>query len=396
MTTQTQSLPATAGRATLPAARNWPRLAAYAGIAGAAGLAVLLPTGTAGAGWFLAGQVLNVNGSRVYPVRVRAHAGRRITLTRTPDTARSIPLSFVWAAGHARLGEVISVDRATVTREVAEITRGSLTAGVRGYTSSYVFEGDPRTARGLPFDEVVVDGELGPLPAWLVPPTDGPADDTWIIAVHGRGAPRGEVLRALPTLAASGHRTLVVSYRNDVDAPPSPDHRFHLGHTEWRDVLSAVEHARSSGARDIILAGWSMGGAAILNLLRDWEHGGFLRAVVLDCPVVDWNETLRMNARQLGVPPVWTWTALKLIQHRLGVTSADLDYRSLAPRLDVPTLLYVDHDDRTVAPAPTVELAQLAGDHVTLVETREAGHCRSWNLDPQAYEQHLTKFLKSV
>lgn len=389
MTTQIRPLPA-------PIARKWPRRAAYAGIAGAAGLAVLLPTGTAGAAWFLAGQVLNVNGNRVYPVRVRAAAGNRVTLTRTPDTARSIPLSFVWATGHARLGDVIAADRATVTREVTAVTRGSLVAGIRGYTSGYVFEGNPLEARGLPFEDVTVAGELGALPAWLVPPTTGPADDTWIIAVHGRGAPRGEALRALPTLAGSGHRTLVVSYRNDQDAPPSPDHRFHLGHTECRDVLSAIDYARAAGARDVILMGWSMGGAAILSLLRNWDHRGFLRAVVLDCPVVDWTETLRMNARQLNVPPLWTWTALRLIQYHLAVRAADLDHRSVAARLDVPALIFVDHDDRTVAPAPTVEFARAAAPLVTLVETREAGHCRGWNLDPQAYEQHLETFLKSV
>jgi len=389
MTAQAPPLPTTA-------ARKWPRRAAYAGLAGAAGLAVLLPTGTAGATWILAGQVLNAQGSRVYPVRVRAHAGNRITLTRTPDTARSIPLSFVWADGHARLGDVLGADRATVTREIAELTRGSLGSGVRGYTSGYVFEGDPCSARGLPFEEVTVAGELGALPAWLVPPTTGPADDTWIIAVHGRGAPRGEALRALPTLAATGHRTLVVSYRNDIDAPPSPDGRFHLGHTEWRDVRAAIDFARSAGARDIILMGWSMGGAAILNLLREWNHDGFLRAVVLDCPVADWNETLRMNARQLGIPPAWTWTAQRLIQHRLGVRAADLDYRPLAARLDVPTLIYVDHDDRTVAPAPTIDLARAATGPVTLVETREAGHCRGWNLDPAAYEHQLSTFLAAV
>ncbi|GAA2378135.1 alpha/beta hydrolase family protein [Dactylosporangium salmoneum] len=380
----------------VPRIRKWPRRAAYAGVAGAAGLAVLLPTGTAGAAWYLAGQVLNVNAARVYPVRVRACADSRVTLTRTPDTARSIPLSFVWATGHARLGAVVTADRATVTREVELVERGSLVAGLRGYTSGYVFEGDPLGARGLPFEEVVVPGELGALPAWLVPPTTAAADDTWIIAVHGRGAPRGEALRALPTLAASGHRTLVVSYRNDADAPPSPDRRFHLGHTEWRDVRAAIDYARSSGARDVILMGWSMGGAAILNLLRHWDHGGFLRAVVLDCPVVDWNATLRMNARQLNVPPVWTWTALQLICRRLGVRAVDLDYRPVAARLDVPTLVYVDHDDRTVAPQPTIDFARSAPDRISLVETREAGHCRGWNLDPAAYEHRLTTFLQSV
>jgi pimeloyl-ACP methyl ester carboxylesterase len=391
MTTASES----AAAPVAPVVRKWPRRAAYAGVAGAAGLAVLLPTGTAGAGWLLAGQVLNVNGVRVYPVRVRSAVGGRVTLTRTPDTARSMPLSFVWATGHARLGPVIAQGRTTVTREVADVGRGSLVAGTRGYTSGYVFEGDPLTARGLPFEDVTVAGELGPLPAWLVPPTTAPADDTWIIAVHGRGAPRGEALRALPTLAETGHPTLVVTYRNDPEAPPSSDRRFHLGHTEWHDVLSAIEYARTSGARDVILMGWSMGGAAILNLLRNWDHDGFVRGIVLDCPVVDWVATLQMNARQLNVPAAWTWAALKLVQHRLGVRASDLDYRPVAARIDVPTLVYVDHDDRTVAPRPTVEFAR-ALPSATLVETREAGHCRGWNLDPAAYESYLRSFLKSL
>ncbi|GAB3868657.1 hypothetical protein GCM10027610_126300 [Dactylosporangium cerinum] len=168
------------------------------GVAGAAGLAVLLPTGTAGAGWFLAGQVLNANAMRAYPVRVRAHAGNRVTLTRTPDTARSMPLAFVWPSGHAVLGPVIATDRTSVTREIASLTRGTLTSGLKGYTTGYVFEGDPLSARGLPFEEVLVPAELGDCPAWLVPPTSGPADDTWIIAVHGRGRPAARPCASCP------------------------------------------------------------------------------------------------------------------------------------------------------------------------------------------------------
>jgi uncharacterized protein len=377
--------PTTRARPALPR-RRWPRRAAYAGVAG---LAVLLPTSTAGASWLLAGQVTNPFLPRPYPIRVRARAGDQVTLSRTPDTARSMPLSLVWPDGHAVLGPVISADRATVVRQVTEVTRGSLRAGLRTSTSSYVFEGDPGSARGVDFEEVAITTDLGDMPAWLVP---GPSD-TWVITVHGRRAPRGEMLRILPTLVAAGHPVLSISYRNDADAPASPDRLYHLGDTEWQDVSAAVRFAKEHGAKSIILYGWSMGGAITLMLLRRWRHEGFLRGVILDCPVVDWTATLQMNARALAVPAAWTWTAMRIVERRARVRFAELDQRPFAGRLDVPMLLFVDHDDATVAPWPTVEYAQARPDLVTLVETRGAGHCRSWNLEPQRYEAAVSEFL---
>lgn len=371
--------------------RRWPRRAAYASVAG---LAVLLPTSTAGASWFMAGQVLNVESTRQYPIRIRSVSGNRVTLTRTPEMIRPIPLAFVWPEGHARLGAVLAKDRASVVREV-EVTRGTLRAGIRGYSSGHVFEGDPRSARGLDYDDVMVPGPLGEMPAWLVPPappSDG-GSDTWIIAVHGRGAPRGEALRILPTLAAGGNPTLVVTYRNDQGGPASPDRRFHLGDTEWEDVASAIRFARDRGAKGVILYGWSMGGAIVLTLMRRWPDNGLVRGLILDCPVIDWTATLQLNARASGVPPAWTWSALRLIERRVGVRLSDLDHRTYAAALDVPTLLFVDRDDATVAPQPTVEFAQARPDLVELVETHDAGHCRSWNSEPASYEAAVAAFL---
>ncbi len=368
------------------ATRRWSRRAAY----GVAGLAVLLPTSTAGASWFLANQLLNVDAPRQYPVRVRGFSGNRITLSRTPETERSMPVSFIWPTGHAQLGAVVAIDRATVVREVTEITRGSLQAGVRGYTSSYIYEGDPLSARDVSFQEVSVPSALGGFPAWFVPG----ASDTWVIAIHGRRAPRGEALRMLPAL--SSHPTLVITYRNDEGAPSGPDRMFHLGDTEWQDALAAIRYAKSQGARGVILYGWSMGGAITLMTLRRWAHDGFVRGLILDCPVVDWTATLHLNARGLNIPAAWTWTALRMIERRLRVRLSELDHRPYASRLDVPTLMIVDHDDAVVAAEPTLELAEARSDLVKLYETHGAGHCRSWNLDAAAYESTVQSFLAAL
>ena len=134
----------------LPVPR-WPRRMAY----GAAGLAVLLPSSTAGAGWYFASQLLTPSRLPEYAVTVRAIDGDRVTLTRTEDTERPIALGLIWPHGHARLGEIVSMDKTTVVRRVSTLTRGVIRAGIRADAGSSVFDGDPFTAHGLEFADVL-------------------------------------------------------------------------------------------------------------------------------------------------------------------------------------------------------------------------------------------------
>jgi pimeloyl-ACP methyl ester carboxylesterase len=371
----------------VPTIRRWPRRTAY----GLAGLAVLVPTSTASAGWYFANQVLDAR-PREYLLDVRALDGDLVTLSRTEDTERDVPYALLWPAGHARLGAVARKDRGTVVRRVAEVTHGTLRAGLRAALSSAVFDGDPLAAHGLDFEEVAVPGELGPLPAWLVPGSSS----TWVIAVHGRGGSRAEALRALPTLAASGLPTLVITYRNDEGAPPSRDRRYHLGSAEWRDVAAAIRYAQSQGATDVILYGWSMGGAAAMMTLRRSELASSVRAVILDCPALDWAATLRLNARRRNLPGALTWAAMRLVEQRIGTRLAELNQVRHVGSLRVPTLVFLDGDDVVVDPQPTRLFARLRPDVVRLVETHGGGHTRSWNVDPHRYEAELAGFLRDV
>jgi pimeloyl-ACP methyl ester carboxylesterase len=375
-----------------PTSRRWPRVAAYSAAFSAAGLALLVPTSTAGASWYLANQLLDATGEHPYPVKVVSRDGERVALSRTKDLARPIPLGLVWPGGHAELGRILASDRRLIVRQIVAVNRGRLRPGLRAYTTGQLYDGDPKNAHGLAYTDVLVPAKLGEFPAWLVPPT-APASGTWVVAIHGRRGGRGDALRVLPTLAGAGLTTLVVTYRNDRDAPRSPDGCYHLGGTEWQDVAATVRYALDHGARDVILYGWSMGGSIALNLLRQAREADAVRALVLDCPVVDWVATLHMHAQHLNVPRMWIWGTLQLVQHRLKAQLAVLDHRTYAPDLSVPTLLFADHDDDTAAVAPILEFAALRPDLITVVTTEGAGHCRSWNSAPDRYQRALTDFL---
>jgi len=119
--------------------------------------------------------------------------------------------------------------------------------------------GDPRMAFGYAFEEVQVNSELGRNPAWLV--AAATPSGRHAIFVHGIGGRRENGYRFLPVLREAGFDTLMIAYRNDEGAPPSPDRKYSLGLNEWRDLKAAVETLQARGANTIVIVAESMGGA---------------------------------------------------------------------------------------------------------------------------------------
>ncbi len=348
------------------------------------------------------------DGEQADDVEVLGIGAGTVTLRATPETIA--PGRYgLWTdggSGHARLGEVIDHDEAsrTVTRRLLGIDGGRLREGSARW-NQYFFVGTPSSALGLPYQDVAVEGEIGPMPAWFVPPAAGvPGRDTWAILVHGRGATREEGLRALPVLHRSGIPSLVISYRNDADAPASPARRYHLGESEWRDVEAAVVHAVTHGAQNVVLVGWSMGGAIALQLLdRSWTADR-VACLVLDAPVLDWRDVLDHHARLNGIPALLGRMSQSLLEHAHARRLASLemplsldrmDWVARAPELRVPMLVLHSDDDEFVPSGPAQRLALARPDLVTLISSRGARHTQEWNVDPDGWDTAVARFLLS-
>jgi pimeloyl-ACP methyl ester carboxylesterase len=374
--------------------RRWPRITIVSVLA----VMLLAVVATAGIGYYFSGVLLNVDNSMSYPVDVRAVNGDQVTLSRDSDTERPVVQGLWWNGGAALLSAAVSVSGDSVIRTITSTLRGTLTAGLRAAIDVRMYDADPLTDRGLHFDSVSVDGELGAMPAWFVPPTTAIASTTWVIAIHGRRGDLTEPLRILPALAATGHPTLVISYRNDPNTPRSPDGFYHLGDTEWRDVQAAVGYARAHGATGVVLYGWSMGGTLTLTALRRMpaEDVSFVRALILDSPAVDWADVLDFQGAQRDLPGFVTWTAERFVELRAGLSLAKLDGRPYGHQLGVPTLVFLDTQDRTVPNGPALDFVAAARPGlVTLVTTTGGDHTGSWNVNADAYQAKITSFLAS-
>ena len=354
---------------------------------------VLLVAGVVGFGWYYSGQLLEPENSRPgYRDTVTSSAAGTVTLAESRVSALPGRWGLVWPGGGAEVGPVTRRSQGSVVRELVGQAPPD---GTRVRLETSVWATDPRTALGLEHEDVRVPTELGDAPAWLVPATSS----TWVVAVHGRGGTRAEALRVTPTLHDLGLPVLAVTYRNDEGAPRSPDGLYHLGDTEWRDVEAAVRFARDRGARDVVLYGWSMGGAIVGQFLTRSADAPLVRAVVLDAPVVSWTDTLELQSRNRGVPGQLVPIAELVSDWRADLDFDRFDLADHPPAHRPPTLLFHGGADGTVPVGSSRELAAAAPRldwPVRYVEVPAAEHTAAWNVDPDAYEEAVTEFLDSV
>ena len=354
---------------------------------------LLLSGGLVGFGWYYSSQLLEPENARPgYRDVVTSSAAGTVSLAESRITALPGTWGLVWPGGGAKVGPVTRRSEGTVVREL-QGTAPAAGTSVRMETA--VWSTDPRTAHDLEYTDVRIPTELGDAPAWLVPATSS----TWVVAVHGRGGSRAEALRVIPALHHLGLPVLAVTYRNDEGAPRSPDGLYHLGDTEWRDVEAAVRYAREHGARDVVLYGWSMGGAIVGQFLDRSAEAGEVVAAVLDAPVVSWTKTLELQSRNRGVPVQLAPVAEVVADWRVDLDFDRFDLVEHPPAHRPPTLLFHGGADGTVPVQASRDLAAAADRldwPLRYVEVPEAEHTAAWNVDAESYERALVDFLDSV
>jgi hypothetical protein len=296
-----------------------------------------------------------------------------------------------WAGGYGQVGGILRIDDEQVVREFSVI-QGAPEIGELARLDSFAFPGDPEQAHGIGFEEVTITSELGDFPAWFV---EG-SGKAWVLFVHGRGASRREALRMLPTVADLGFPSLVITYRNDVEAPASPDGFYRFGETEWEDLEAAAEYALEHGADELVLVGYSMGGGIVTNFLYESPLAERVVGVILEAPMLDFGAVFDREAGERGLPGFLTAVSKLIVGFRFDVDWGELNYLKRADELAVPILLFHGDDDPTVPVATSDALAEARPDIVTYVRAAGVGHVRSWNAGPAVYEASVRDFLERV
>jgi pimeloyl-ACP methyl ester carboxylesterase len=378
-------------------------------VGGTAALVVLVLAFFAGGGWVYAGEIRagaldpKPPGQPKRQLAVLAVDGGSISLARDPSAPRELTQPGVWglqwAGGYGHLGAVTEVDDRRVVRGFTRLQGTPPRVGERVALDGDAYGSDPGAVLGLPYRQVTYRSPVGSTPAWLVPGSR----DTWVLFVHGYNAPLREALRTLGPVAHAGFPALVLAYRNDPGAPGNPDGLRHWGQAEWRDLEGAVDYAVDHGAGEVVLVGYSMGGAVVASFLYRSPLAAKVAGVILDSPGLDLDAVIDHGAKDrklpalgLPVPTALTAAAEGIAGLRYQVDWDTLDYVARSEQLAAPILLFHQRGDPRVPFTISEELAAARPDLVTFERFDGAGHVKAWNQDPARYERAVRGFLDRV
>ncbi len=314
------------------------------------------------------------------------------------DTRKEGSFGLLWRAGYGHLGPVLSDDGGRVVRPLRVVAGAPPVAGEPARIDTFLYRRDPARDLDMSYEEVRIPSDVGPLAGWWLP---GDPGATAVLVLHGRRrGERAETLRVLPTVAADGRSVLVLAYRNHRDSPASPDGFYHYGASEADDALAGARFLAERGVARVVLYGFSMGGATVLEALKRWPPAGVptVAGVILDSPLIDPTPVAeeRVRLARVPFPRAWARATLGLAAWRSGLRWRDLDQRRDAARIDVPVLLVAGTDDHTIPISVVDAFAEGLGERVTYHRVAGADHIEAWNLDPEAYDRRVRAFFAAL
>ncbi len=359
------------------------------------------------AGWVLARgfrrEILTVGGRPSDPgVWVRSVSNGQIILEAAEprqDIGHPGTLGLAWVGGYGRLHDVIDVQGFQIIRAfqaidgVPPVCHGALNECTPVEIDPFAFRSDP-SELGLEFSETEYRSSLGDMGAWLVP---SPGSSRWAIHAHGWTAEKRELLRILPTFHRAGFTSMVIDYRNDPGMPLDPSGHYRFGLTEWEDLEAAVRNALDQGADDIVLSGFSTGGAIVMSFLERSSLREKVRAIVLDSPNLILAEAVRRGTADSKFTPLMIEFGMWIVDLRWRIDWQATNFVQRAEEiLNVPALVFHGTSDQTIPILVSRQLKARSPELVELVETPAAGHVMSWNADPERYEGYLLRFLERI
>ncbi|MEX2236122.1 MAG: alpha/beta hydrolase [Dehalococcoidia bacterium] len=216
-----------------------------------------------------------------------------------------------------------------------------------------------------------------------------------IILCHGYSSNLSQCYGIGRELHALGYGVLLFDFRG---AGQSSRKRVTVGWLEKRDLVGAVDFLRGRIRSDtpIGVLGYSMGGAVAIMAAAENRQ---ISAVVTDSAYAQLDAVIKYGIRRLPTSTARLFGALSIyISERMsGYPTARIrPLEHVANVSPTPLLLIHGMDDSQISYENALALYEHAHEprHIWLVDG--AGHCASYNRDPQRYVERIHGFFQKA
>src|SRR3712207_6310844 len=242
---------------------------------------------------------------------------------------------------------------------------------------------------GLDYREVVVRSSDGlSLSAWWV---GKPGSPRAAVLVHGWGGDKSglHVVETALVYERAGFNVLMLDLRGHGE---SEGERVTVGYQEVRDVRGALSWLEERGfdPEDVVLHGWSMGGAAVVRAAPGTGVGAVVEeAAYADLPPLLWDRLPEVS----GLPAFFNPGIFLMGRLFLGIDPLAVRPEEQARQLSregVPFMIIHSRDDEVVA-FEHAELFVAAYPEATFWEVKGYGHVAA-HAHPE-YRERLLAFL---
>lgn len=213
-----------------------------------------------------------------------------------------------------------------------------------------------------------------------------------IILFHGYTDSKSSMLERAYLLRDIGYNTLLIDFMGSGGSEGSVTT---IGYYEAENVKSAYDYVLDKGENNITLLGTSMGAAAILKAINDYEI--FPQAIIIECPFASMIETISIRFKLMGLPPTPTAQTLAFwggLQN--GFNAFSMNPAEFAKQVEIPALLIYGANDEKVTMAETQRIYNnLNGDKKLLIFSN-SGHADYLKNEKVMWNEEVNSFLKNI
>jgi len=226
------------------------------------------------------------------------------------------------------------------------------------------------------------------LEAWY---NDADSSKGTVLLFHGHGSNKSAVIHEAASFNKLGYNTLLIDFRAHGS---SEGNTCTIGYDESEDVKLAYDYVHSSGEKNIVLWGISMGASTITKAVKDFDLQP--QKVILEMPFGTIEDAVVGRVKMMELPPQPIATLLTFWGGTLhGFWAFGMKPQEYAVAIKCPVLLQWGKNDPRVSKAEEeILFKNLPNNNKHFVIYETAGHESLCKKETTKWETEVAYFLK--